>query len=332
MLNKHIVIRGLAFLCWLLPLTVVAVPDKDHPLVGRYEGSELAVHTHTDFDETNIIDGPFVSYSNGEDKRGWKHLEGEMDFYCYQLPAGRSSLEVLRNYESSLKSNGFDIPFTCGTNDGSCYAKRPGYNESTSPGLLGLAFDNPELPQCKGGHVNIYFQANARYLLAVLARPEGKVYVSIAFAEGSLGNFAFARVITTKEMDEGKIKFVGAGQMQDALSNVGRISLYGIQFDFDKDVIKPESKPTLDEIAKLLRAHAELRLAIVGHTDKKGTADYNVDLSKRRAESVVAALTDDYAIAASRLSPHGAGASEPLASNDTDEGRAKNRRVELVKQ
>ena len=67
MLNKHIVIRGLGFLFWLLPLSTMAGPDKDHPLVGRYEGSELAVHTHTDFDETNIIDGPFVSYSSGRE-------------------------------------------------------------------------------------------------------------------------------------------------------------------------------------------------------------------------------------------------------------------------
>lgn len=332
MLAKRISTYSLGIFVWLLPLTVIAVQEKDHPLIGRYEGSELALHTHTDFDETDLIDGPFAGNSNGEDKRGWKHLEGEVDFYCYELPAGRSSLEALRNYESSLKANGFDIPFTCGSNNGSCFAKRPGYADQSSPGLLGLAFDHPELPQCKGGHVSIYFQLNARYLLAVLPRPEGTVYASIAFAEGSLGNFAFVRVVTTKEMEKDKIKFVGAGQMQDALSDKGRISLYGIQFDFDKDVIKPESKPTLDEIAKLLRANTELRLAIVGHTDKQGTADYNVDLSKRRAENVVAALTDEYAIAASRLSPHGAGASEPLASNDTDEGRAKNRRVELVKQ
>ncbi len=332
MLNKRIVTCGLGLIFWLLPLAVMAINDKDHPLVGRYEGSELGFHTHSDFDEADLINGPFVGSASGEDKRGWLHVEGEVDLYYYKLPDGRSSLEALRNYETSLKAKGFDVPFTCGATNGSCYAKRPGHSDQTAPGLLGLAIDDPQMPKYDHDYIRNYFKLNARYLFGELKRPEGTVYVSIAFAEEGGGNYAFVRVVTTREMDEGKIKFVGAGQMQDALSDKGRISLYGIQFDFDKDVIKPESKLTLDEIAKLLRANTELRLEIVGHTDKKGTADYNVDLSKRRAENVVAFLTDGYAIAKSRLSPRGAGASEPLATNDTDEGRAKNRRVELVKQ
>ncbi|MEO7012766.1 MAG: OmpA family protein [Dokdonella sp.] len=317
----------MALAIWILPITVLAAKDKDHPLVGRYEGSELFGHKHSDYDEADLINGPIVGEVS-DDKHGWVHVEGENDFYYYKLPAGRSTLEVLRNYEMSLKDKGFDVTFTCATSNGSCYVKDPNMRVITGPSQFSLANDPPPLD----GVSPRYFDISARYLLAKLSRPEGAVYVSISFSEGERGNFAFVHVVATKEMEEGKIKFVGAGQMHDALSDKGRISLYGIQFDFDKDVIKPESKPTLDEIAKLLRADPELRLAIVGHTDKQGTADYNVDLSKRRAESVVAALTNEYAIAASRLSPHGAGASEPLASNDTDEGRAKNRRVELVKQ
>ncbi len=332
MSKKRVVACCLGLMISWLPITTMAVTDKDHPLVGRYEGSELGFHTHSDFDEADLINGPFVGSASGEDKRGWLHVEGEMDLYYYKLPAGRSSLEALRNYEVSLKEKGFEVPFTCGATNGSCFAKRPGHSDQTSPGLLGLAIDDPQMPKYDGDYIRNYFKLNARYLFGVLKRAEGTVYVSIAFAEEGTGNFAFVRVVTTKEMDEDKIKFVGAGQMQDALADKGRINLYGIQFDFDKDVIKPESKPTLDEIAKLLRAEPELRLAIVGHTDKQGSAAYNVDLSKRRAENVVASLTGEYAIEKSRLSPHGAGASKPLASNDSEEGRAKNRRVELVKQ
>ena len=76
----------------------------------------------------------------------------------------------------------------------------------------------------------------------------------------------------------------------------------------------------------------ELKVKIVGHTDNKGTADYNLDLSSRRAANVVAALTGSYGVAADRLSSEGAGLTQPIASNDTEEGRAKNRRVELVPQ
>jgi OOP family OmpA-OmpF porin len=110
----------------------------------------------------------------------------------------------------------------------------------------------------------------------------------------------------------------------------GRVSLHSLQFDFDKDTLRPESKPTLDEIAKLMTGKPALSLRIVGHTDAKGTAEYNVDLSQQRAGRVVEVLTRDYGIGSARLSASGMGFSAPIASNDTDDGRAKNRRVELV--
>lgn len=86
------------------------------------------------------------------------------------------------------------------------------------------------------------------------------------------------------------------------------------------------------EIAKLLKADAKLKLYVVGHTDNAGTFDYNLRLSKDRAAAVVTALTAKHGIAAARLLPFGAGPAAPVASNDAEAGRAKNRRVELVKQ
>ena len=97
-----------------------------------------------------------------------------------------------------------------------------------------------------------------------------------------------------------------------------------------KDVVRPESKPALAEIAKALTAKPTLRVEIVGHTDDRGTAAYNLDLSRRRAANVEAALVREHGIAAGRLTSSGAGSGAPVASNDTEEGRAKNRRVELV--
>jgi outer membrane protein OmpA-like peptidoglycan-associated protein len=110
------------------------------------------------------------------------------------------------------------------------------------------------------------------------------------------------------------------------------MDIYGINFDFDKDVVLPSSAPTLSEIAALLRANPDLKLSIVGHTDGKGGADYNLGLSQRRAANVVRALTERYEIGANRLTSAGRGASAPVASNDTEDGRAKNRRVELIAQ
>ena len=125
---------------------------------------------------------------------------------------------------------------------------------------------------------------------------------------------------------------VAASALDQSLMSTGKAVIYGIYFDFDKADVKPASSPQLQEIAALLNTHADLKLAITGHTDNQGSADYNQKLSQRRADAIVAALTGSYAIAANRLSAQGLGPSAPVASNDTDEGRAKNRRVELVKQ
>jgi OmpA-OmpF porin, OOP family len=116
-----------------------------------------------------------------------------------------------------------------------------------------------------------------------------------------------------------------------AAQGCGHIALYGIYFDTDKTDIKPESAPTLTEIAALLKQDARLTLFVVGHTDNVGGDDYNMDLSRRRATSVVTALTSQHGVDPKRLKPAGVGLLAPVAANHTEEGRAKNRRVELVK-
>jgi outer membrane protein OmpA-like peptidoglycan-associated protein len=94
--------------------------------------------------------------------------------------------------------------------------------------------------------------------------------------------------------------------------------------------IRPESHAQLQEMATLLRGQPDLEVFIVGHTDDQGSLDYNMDLSKRRAEAVAAALVDAFQIKRERLKPMGVANLAPVASNTTEEGRAKNRRVELV--
>lgn len=122
----------------------------------------------------------------------------------------------------------------------------------------------------------------------------------------------------------------------DALSNdlkaTGHSAVYGIYFDTGKSDIKPESGQAMGEIAKLLKTDAGLEVYVVGHTDNVGGLEANMKLSRDRADAVMQALVRDHGIIASRLSAYGDGPYAPVASNDTEEGRAKNRRVELVKQ
>ncbi len=119
--------------------------------------------------------------------------------------------------------------------------------------------------------------------------------------------------------------------MADAITSSGHIALYGIYFDFNKSVVKPESDPAISEIAKLLGEHPNLRVLIVGHTDNVGGLDFNMQLSKARADAVLTALTTKHRVNPRQMQAYGVGQLAPVASNDTEDGRAKNRRVELVK-
>lgn len=123
----------------------------------------------------------------------------------------------------------------------------------------------------------------------------------------------------------------GDKKMYDALVASGRVATHGILFDSGSDRIRPESTPTLKEIAQILRDHADLRLLIEGHTDSVGDDASNQDLSERRANAVRASLIKDFAIDGVRLEAKGFGETKPTATNDTAEGRQNNRRVELVK-
>jgi outer membrane protein OmpA-like peptidoglycan-associated protein len=124
----------------------------------------------------------------------------------------------------------------------------------------------------------------------------------------------------------------GGQQIEQELKQKGQAEVYGIYFDFASDKIKPESEPVLREIADALNHNPTWKLRVEGHTDNIGGDDYNMDLSQRRAEAVKLALVTRYHIAADRLTPQGFGATRPKEPNDTLAGRARNRRVELVRQ
>jgi outer membrane protein OmpA-like peptidoglycan-associated protein len=123
-----------------------------------------------------------------------------------------------------------------------------------------------------------------------------------------------------------------ASTMASSIRETGKVAVYGIYFDTGKSVLKPESQSTLEQISKLLKTDPNIKLYVVGHTDNVGLFDANIKLSNDRAIAVVDALVSKFAVNAARLKAFGDGPSSPVASNDKEEGRALNRRVELVKQ
>lgn len=295
----------------LLPATLPfahgqdAEGSKDHPLISRYAGSTINQYAQKEFDEYEL---PLSKFADGKYEKT-QHLEGKITVIYYTTPEGRSALEIYRNYESALRNGGFQTLFTC--------AKTCGTAPSASfmPGVD--AWGN--------------YADDTRYLAAKLARDAGDVYVALWVYDSSFDIKTFLAVIEVKPMETGLVT-VNAATLAGDITRTGHASVYGIYFDTGKADVKPESDATLKEIAKLLQQNPQLKLYVVGHTDNQGTLDMNMDLSKRRADAVLTALTAKYGVAAARLRALGDGPSAPVASNDAEEGRAKNRRVELVKQ
>lgn len=306
-----------------LPLKTAYSADvegsSDHPMVSRYEGSEIVDYDFREFDEYEILLGKVTHASGepGDSKAGVSQtLEGKITKISYYLPEDRSTLEVFRNYEDALKAEGFEILYACSNKE-----------------CGGRAF-NHKVVEYKSGFGDNYYEQ--RFLAAKLVRDEGDVYVSLYTVKNTTGGgpdknhiYTQVDVIEIAPMDEGLVT-VDADAMAEEIFETGSISIYGILFDFDKADIKPESAATIKEIATLLNDNPDLKLFIVGHTDNKGSLDYNTELSQNRAEAVVGILVNEHGIDSARVTPKGLGFLAPVASNSTEDGRSKNRRVELV--
>lgn len=320
--NKYKICNSLIGLVIIFCLSIVqsfaadAKGSKDHPLVPRYDGSYIKYYNHSAFDEYPLFIDKITDYKGIEsqpDSAIW--LEGRVTKFLYINPPERSHLEVFRNYEKALNSAGFETIFEC------------------------------KKKSCGGHHFKNAFKGyiwmtsdNQHYLAAILPRDEGDVYVSLFVTpSGSGGGPDYKRILTQLhvieiEPMEEKMVTIDAVEMNKSIDKEGRVALYGILFDVDKDTIKPESKPSLEQITAMLTNNPEMKIVIVGHTDNQGEIRYNMDLSTRRAKSVEATLVDEYGISRERLSAWGVGYLSPVASNHTKAGQAKNRRVELVEE
>lgn len=158
----------------------------------------------------------------------------------------------------------------------------------------------------------------------------GDVESSKTWVEVHIWNYSQQDIRIVEEKGFEKKLTFGPAEMKAALDADGRVQLYGILFDVDKATLKTESTKQLSDVVALLRDNPDLALEVQGHTDDQGEDGYNMDLSLRRAETVVSYL-GLFGIDKGRLTPKGYGESAPVAPNTTEEGRAKNRRVELVR-
>ncbi|OGW30328.1 MAG: hypothetical protein A3J81_06075 [Nitrospirae bacterium RIFOXYB2_FULL_43_5] len=320
--NKKVVYLLGVVLLTLLTVGSVFAQDvggsKDHPLISRFPGSSITRYDMKQFNEYAV---PLGKMEKGALTKSQK-LEGTVTQITYAAPKDRSVLEIFRNYESAMKNAGFVTLFSGKKNElGDKWldkftgaTERPvGYGEAA----LGTQLS----------------QSDFRFMAAKLTRAEGDVYVALCVAGFGWYQYPLVQldIIETKPMETGLVK-VNAEAMAKEIELTGHVSIYGIYFDTGKTDVKPQSEEALAEIAKLLTQDRTLNLYVVGHTDNVGTLASNMDLSKRRAEAVVKVLVSKYSIGTERLYAAGVGPLSPVVANKIEEGRAKNRRVELVKQ
>jgi OmpA-OmpF porin, OOP family len=196
---------------------------------------------------------------------------------------------------------------------------------ATEPGELKIRRNVQDALKKIGGKV--VFDDNFNKTSTIVMQKDGKeTWIEVR----SYNNMYRLNIIEREVMKQDIV--ADAGAMGNDIKSTGHVSVYGIFFDSGKSEIKPESDSALVQIARLLKNNETLKLYVVGHTDNVGTIESNMKLSKDRADAVVNALINKYGITAARLKSFGVASLSPVASNDTDEGKAKNRRVELVKQ
>jgi OmpA-OmpF porin, OOP family len=172
-----------------------------------------------------------------------------------------------------------------------------------------------------------YEDGGTQYSILQLIKDKKEIWAQIVGA----GNGMYSIYIVEKEAMNQDVA-ADANSMAKSIKETGKVAVYGIYFDTGKSVLKPESQPTLQEISKLLKADPKLKLYVVGHTDNTGVFESNLRLSTERALAVMNALITQFSISSDRLRSYGDGPTAPVATNDTEEGKALNRRVELVKQ
>lgn len=165
-----------------------------------------------------------------------------------------------------------------------------------------------------------------RWVNGKIVKDGQEIWVQIEKGNGVI----WLRIVEKQAMEQYIV--ADAAAFSNDINATGHAAVYGINFDTGKATIKPDSAQAIEEIAKLLKADPNLKIHVVGHTDNTGGVDSNIKLSQERAEAVLQALVRDHGIAPARLRSYGCGQFAPVASNDSEEGRAKNRRGELVKQ
>ncbi|MEZ4776248.1 MAG: OmpA family protein [Bacteroidia bacterium] len=280
--------------------------SKDHPIIQRFNQSYIYDYEETSFEPYSIVTGK----SNGAKFTSTQEIEGKIYRIFYSLPTDAGSVyEIYTNYLNAFKGSGAEILFSC-KNLSDC-------------GKYFWDFLREEDTKIK---MPAYYGEELAYISAKFSKDGMGYYVTVIPGYGLSEMGYEVTVVEVKEMSQQ----ITLSSFEKGMKEKGKVSLYGILFDTGSDVIKQSSYAEIELIAQYLKNNLSKTVYIVGHTDNTGGYTLNMDLSEKRAQAVINVLTSKYGISASRLTGAGVGPVAPESVNTTEEGRKKNRRVEVV--
>jgi len=306
----------------MFPVNILAQRDtdieggKDHPLISRFEGSVIEFYEHKNYDEYTLVLG-FDEEEGQVDEV--LNVEGEITRIQYSTGGDHTVFEIYKNYELALESANFTTLFTWSDKMGNPDWQFWFYNYYGDINKMSSPYDHPD------GRMGF------RYHVASGQNEGRNVYIVLYISSDDDTDWILTSmdVIEEKEMKTG---LVTARSIEKGLQLSGHSVLSGLLFDTGEATIKSESEPALKNIAEYLKANPDKKFFIVGHTDNVGEFENNMSLSENRAKAVMDELVSGYGVDAGQLKAYGVSSLSPVASNQTEEGKARNRRVEIVEE
>ena len=300
--------KKLKFLLLLIFLSSYLLPAQEQDdIISLFKDSRKMYDDNIGFETHYYLTGP----------TSHKAIDGKIRRQFCEIPEGVSAYEVIKNYEKAIQSKGGTILYI--TQDVQRYKLENG--EWYYYMRDGFAKGRNEHSKIVHGHF-VSHLAN-KYVVGKIATAEHDIFISVAAADG------YYELVTVLA-EPMEMNNVSLNVINEGIAEKGKIAIYDIYFDIGKSEVKSESSNALTVIANYLKENIDKKFLIVGHTDNTGDFKANITLSNERANAVVEKLVTDHGIKQTQLTPYGVGCASPKMSNSTDEGKARNRRVELV--
>lgn len=310
---------------------------KNHPLLEKYNNSCIVAYAESKFDAVSF---PISKITSQDGAQKEITAEGKVVNIIYGIENTQraTALEVQKNYEQALKNGNFDIIYSAfgRKNISGSYKIQSVYPTFGDVDVIGeYEYLKPK------SYFRFSLSHNAKNIdkddayFVAKGKRDGKVYTLALFIhynrtswEGLTDNiFVQAQIVEQDAMETGQ---VSAASIDEQVKNEGKEVFHNILFDFGSDNLTQESYAVIEVLAGYLNANSNTKYLIVGHTDNVGSISANQTLSEQRAKAVLNALVQKYGVSSSQISAYGVGQLSPLSKNDTEAGRALNRRVELV--